>query len=105
MLSYDIGVVCSASEGFGRVTVEYMLSKLVVVASNSGANPELLCNGEYGLLFRTFDEKDLSLVLVDAISKSKDREFRERVSKYAENQFLIENNAEKILKCFDSLIK
>ncbi|MFR1884699.1 MAG: glycosyltransferase family 4 protein [Blautia sp.] len=105
MLSYDIGVVCSASEGFGRVTVEYMLSKLVVVASNSGANPELLHNGEYGLLFRTFDEKDLSLVLVDAISKSKDREFRERVCKYAENQFVIENNAEKILECFDSLIK
>lgn len=49
--NYDIGVVCSRAEGFGRVTVEYMLSGLAVIASNTGANPEIINDGKNGLLY------------------------------------------------------
>ena len=41
---YDVGVVCSKSEGFGRVTAEYMAAKLCVIASDTGANTELKQN-------------------------------------------------------------
>jgi len=48
---YDIAVVASKSEAFGRVTVEAMQSKMTVVASDCGANPELIENGKNGFLF------------------------------------------------------
>lgn len=52
MLSeYDVGVVCSKAEGFGRITVEYMLAGLLVIASDTGANPELIQDNESGMLY------------------------------------------------------
>jgi glycosyltransferase involved in cell wall biosynthesis len=40
----NIGLMCSRDEAFGRVTIEFMLHKMPVIASNSGANPELVIN-------------------------------------------------------------
>lgn len=48
---YDCGIVCSRCEGFGRVTAEYMMAGLPVLASDTGANPELVRDGETGFLF------------------------------------------------------
>ncbi|MBC6627142.1 glycosyltransferase family 4 protein [Pseudomonas sp.] len=39
---YDISVIPSKSEAFGRVTLESMISGLLVVCSDSGANKELV---------------------------------------------------------------
>lgn len=47
----DIGIVCSNSEAFGRVTVEGMLSKMAMIGRNSGATPEILEDGVSGLLY------------------------------------------------------
>ena len=60
LCNYNIGLMCSLSEGFGLVTAEYMHARLGVIASNSGANPELITNGESGLLFAVNDPKDLA---------------------------------------------
>lgn len=38
----DIGLMLSKSEGFGRVTVEYMYNNLAVISSDTGASPEIL---------------------------------------------------------------
>ena len=35
----------SKNEAFGRVTVEYMLQNLLVIATNTGANSELVIMG------------------------------------------------------------
>lgn len=48
---YDIGVNCSKAEGFGRVTVEYMLAGLCPIVSDQGANPEIVHNGEQGVVY------------------------------------------------------
>jgi len=48
---YHLGIVCSRSEGFGRVTAEYMMAGLSVIASNTGANSELIRDGVDGLLY------------------------------------------------------
>ena len=48
---YHLGIVCSRSEGFGRVTAEYMMAGLSVIASNTGANDELIRDGVDGLLY------------------------------------------------------
>lgn len=52
---YDAALVCSKAEGFGRVTVEHMLSGLIVIASNAGANPELILDGVEGFLYKSED--------------------------------------------------
>ncbi len=58
--NYDVGFVCSKAEGFGRVTVEFMLNELAVIASDTGANPELIDNGETGILYSFGNHEDLS---------------------------------------------
>ena len=50
--NYHIGLMCSRSEGFGLVTAEFMFAKLGIIASNSGASPELIENGISGLTFQ-----------------------------------------------------
>lgn len=57
---YDVGLMCSKSEGFGLVTAEFMFARLGVIASNSGASPELIENGVSGLAFTSGNEKSLS---------------------------------------------
>ncbi len=48
----DVGIMASDYEGFGLVTVEYMLSGLPVIAYESGATPEIVKDGETGMLYR-----------------------------------------------------
>ena len=62
---YDIGLMCSKDEGFGRVTAEYMMSGACVIASDTGANGELIEDGISGLLYQYGD----TWSLVNAIKK------------------------------------
>ena len=52
----DICIVPSVSEAFGRVTIEAMLSGMVVVAYNGGANSELINHGVTGFLYNNDKE-------------------------------------------------
>lgn len=58
--SYDIGINASRSEGFGLITVEYMMSELIVIASDTGANPEIIEDGVNGLLYKYGDAQELA---------------------------------------------
>lgn len=60
MLAADTVLVCSRYEGFGRVTVEAMLSGRPVVAARSGATPELVRDGFNGLLYEPGDHAELA---------------------------------------------
>ncbi|MDO4556727.1 MAG: glycosyltransferase family 4 protein [Lachnospiraceae bacterium] len=57
---YDAAMVCSRSEAFGRITPEYMSLGLQVIASDSGANPELIEDGVSGYIYKQADLKDLA---------------------------------------------
>lgn len=46
----DVGIVLSEKEAFGRVTIEGMLSGLIMIASNEGGSPELIQDGVTGFL-------------------------------------------------------
>lgn len=47
----DVGIMPSHNEAFGRVTVEYMLQNLAVIANDSGANTEIVEHGKSGLIY------------------------------------------------------
>lgn len=60
LCEYDCGIMCSKCEGFGRVTAEYMMAGLPVIASDTGANPELIEEQFNGLLYRYDNVEDLA---------------------------------------------
>lgn len=63
--NYNLGIVTSIKEGFGRVTVEYMMNAIIPIVSDSGANKELILNGENGYVYKLNDINNLA----DIISK------------------------------------
>jgi Glycosyltransferase len=52
----DCALVCSEYEAFSRVALEAMSTALPVIGRNSGGTPEVIVDGETGLLYNTFDE-------------------------------------------------
>ena len=69
---YDCGVMCSISEGLGRVTIEYMLNGIPVIASNTGANPELIDDGVTGFFYKLNDIDDLCKKVMRIYDKKND---------------------------------
>lgn len=57
---YDIALMTSKAEAFGRVTVEYMLNSLPVVGFASGGTTEIVLEKETGLLSELGDVEQLS---------------------------------------------
>ncbi|MEQ2375255.1 glycosyltransferase family 4 protein [Pilosibacter fragilis] len=104
--NYDVGVICSKAEGFGLVTVEYMLSGLMVIASNTGANPELLQDGKYGQLYELNDETSLLSVLEYIYyNREQCRCIAEEAREYAKTNFSILNTMHLTNGIYCSLIR
>ena len=57
---YDCGIICTRREGFGLATAEFMAAGLAVIASDTGANSELIEDGVCGLIYHYQDVADLS---------------------------------------------
>lgn len=60
---FDILLMCSRSEGFGRVTIEAMLRKIPVIGLDSGGTSELIEEGITGFKFKNSNE------IINAITK------------------------------------
>lgn len=58
--NFDIGVLCSRSEGFSNTLMEYIDAGLPVIASNVGGNPEIIKNEVNGFLYESGDISGLS---------------------------------------------
>ena len=102
----QIGLMCSRSEGFGLVTAEYMHGRLGVIASNAGANPELIEDGVTGLLFESGNAQSLA----DCITRLyNDRDLLIRLSNAAQTKartmFTQQKNAENIYKIYQEILK
>lgn len=97
MEKMNIGIMCSRKEAFGRVTVEYMLSKLAVIASDSGANKEIIKNDKTGLLYKLGDSKDLKNKIEYLLNnKNSLRKLAENGYVDAIKKFTADNNAKQI---------
>jgi glycosyltransferase involved in cell wall biosynthesis len=93
----DVELVCSASEAFGRVTVEAMLASNPVIASDSGASPELVADGETGLLFPAGDVEALADRMERLIGNpSLVRAMGEAAQRRAKKNFLSSRNTDQV---------
>lgn len=76
----DVATCCSEREAFGFTVIESMAMCLPVVASDTGAMPELILDGETGALFRQGDGSDLARKLAPILE---DRAHREAMGQAA----------------------
>lgn len=102
---FQVGLMCSRSEGFGRVTAEFMHAKLGVIASDSGANPELIEDGVTGLLFRSGDAKSLSNAIYKFyINRDLLIDCSNAAYKKAREQFTAKKNANDIYSIYTEVL-
>lgn len=99
--SANVALVCSRCEAFGRITIEAMKMGVVVIASDTGANTELISDNFNGILYQYGNVEDLAKKIV----LTKDSKLRERLSKQA-NKWANETfNLEKYAYKLDTEIK
>lgn len=104
--NYDIGVMASKCEAFGRSTIEYMMSGLFVIASDSGANPEIIKNNETGILYEHNNYIDLSNKIKYSINNPDIvRNLANRGRKYALSRFTSDINAKNIHSLYVDVLK
>lgn len=104
--NYQIGLMCSRSEGFGRVTAEYMFAGLGIIASNAGANPEIIHDGVNGLLYNLASVEDLSKKIQKFYL---DRDFMVKCGVQAmadaKSKYTIEKNVSGIIECYNKIME
>ncbi len=102
----DISVTASQFEAFGRVTAEAMLTGCIVVVSNSGANEEIVKDGETGYVYELGNPESLAAtierILVDKnVAKACAVAGREFVAQ----RFSSERNAFQMIDIYKTVIK
>ena len=103
--NYDIGLNLSRAEGFGRTTVEYMLSGLFVIGNNTGATPEILGEGKFGILVPYGDTKTLANAIASFVNNPAEyKSIAEKGQLYARENFTIEKNAVKFLELYRQIL-
>ena len=102
----DIGLMCSVAEAFGRVTVEYMLASLCTVGTNTGGTPEIIGDGESGLLYRQGDPADLAEKIKWMIDhKEEANTMMQKGRARALEQFTIQATAGGIKNLYEELVQ
>ena len=98
---YDCGIVCSRREGFGLATAEFMAAGLAVIASDTGANSELIEDGVSGLIYRYQDAVDLS-AKIETLYRDPDKlnSYGRSARRTVEEKFTIEANCKGILDVY-----
>ena len=97
---------CSHSEAFGRVTAEYMLAGLLTVASDTGANVELIDNRKTGILFKKSDDIDLlSKLRWIRNNRLQCKAIAESGRKCARKDYSIESNIDRFYEYYKTLTK
>ena len=82
-----------------------MLSGNPVLASDSGANPELVLDGETGWLFREGDANSLADKLLEILeNKKKIKIFGENAFNIAKSKFMSKRNTEDIEKMYYKIL-
>lgn len=100
----DVGIMASSFEGFGRVTIEYMMHGMSVIASRAGANTELVRDYENGLLYELHNIDELMKCMKYYIeNKDKLIEMSQVAYDYAMNNFTTEMNADKIYEIYQKV--
>jgi len=107
MKAFDVILMCSKSEAFGRVTIEAMKLGKAVIGANSGAMPELIQNGWNGLIYNVGDPNSLA-AKIELLYKDDDfkKQLESNAYQWSNSNFSPEKYASQLLNVFrDSMNK
>lgn len=94
--------MASRAETYGTVTIEAMASGLPIIATNTGGTPEILKNGELGLLYPPGDIEAFSKNVIDLLDNpTKMIELGERAKKEALERYSHESESKLIEEIID----
>lgn len=95
----NIVLSCSKNEAFGRITVEAMLLKKAVIGTKSGGTPELIKDGETGILYQPGNFKELAEKIEHLIkNKQKIKILGENAYQFIKKNITKKNYGVKIYK-------
>ena len=97
--------MASSKEMFGLVTVEAMLSGVPVVASDTGANPELIRNGENGYLYPYGSAKALAEKIQEIMETEDLGNVIEQARAEAQERFSMQSCAEQTIDIYRGILK
>jgi glycosyltransferase involved in cell wall biosynthesis len=101
----DAVLMCAIDEGLGRVTVEGMLAGKLVIAAESGATPELISDGQTGLLYKPGDPNELASKIEWAINNPNEAaRIAETGHSYAKSTFDLQVYANNILDIYEGCL-
>ena len=101
----DLGVVSSKREAFGRVTVEYMMHKIPVIANKNGANKEIVNTVNLGYLYDFGDTEQLAEIIYNInINRDDLKLIGERAFDYAIKNFSSKLNADNIYQVYKQMV-
>src|SRR5699024_12655003 len=85
----DISLICSKKEAFGRVTIETMVSRMLVIGANTGGTAEIIEDNVNGLLYQEGNYLDLANKIQYAIANQDkikiiiDRGYKSAIENYS----------------------
>jgi glycosyltransferase involved in cell wall biosynthesis len=102
----DVGIMCSKSEAFGRVTIEYMFSEMPVIGTNSGGTPEIIVPDETGYLYDTGNPEQLAEYMRYFIdNKEEIKRLGTNGRKRAIEKFSVEANTDCVYHVYKSILE
>jgi len=97
----DVALVCSKMEGFGRVTVEAMLSQMPVIGTNKGGTPEIIDHNRTGYLYELGSADQLASYMKNLIeNRNLIKVFGLNGYEKAKKRYAAEINAKKIYSLY-----
>jgi len=101
----DVFAFPAIHEGFGRVLVEAMASGIPIVGVNSGATPELLQDGKWGVLTPPKDPEEFAKGIQKALHDPEWRGKALEAKKYAKECFSVTSHVNKLMDTYDRLLR
>ncbi|KPU45366.1 GDP-mannose-dependent alpha-(1-6)-phosphatidylinositol monomannoside mannosyltransferase [Oxobacter pfennigii] len=102
----DIFVMPSIRESFGVAALEAQACGVPVIASDVGGIPEVVIDGETGLLFKAADTDELAEKMEYLINNSQIRnEMGRRGRAFVENSYNWEANVDEMYKLYENIIE
>lgn len=101
----DVEIIASKYEAYGRVTVEAMAAKHVVIVSDCGANCELVSEGETGYIYRSGNIDELVSKMIKCIDDAKlNVQIGQNAYEYAYINHRISENAKHVYILYRKLL-
>ena len=104
--SLDLFVASSHNEPFGRVLIESMLQKTLVLASNSGGHIEIVSHGVNGFWYTVSSVKSMSNMILKIISdKNKNEKIINTAYNFSVANYSTVTHTDTVVSIYKSLVK